>query len=97
MFRTNLSKFRAFYDIPNFNLVLLTIFLREIFLFFTFQDLAFFETAYGQIWLFKFFWTWQPCVCATKKRERMAHLPPLLTCIVVVVAVKTAERTVLIK
>jgi hypothetical protein len=26
--------------------------------FFIFQDLAFFETAYGQIWPFNFFWTW---------------------------------------
>ncbi len=25
-----------------------------------FQDLAFFEAAYGQIWPFLFLWTWQP-------------------------------------
>jgi hypothetical protein len=28
--------------------------------FFIFQDLAFFETTYGQIWPFLIFWTWQP-------------------------------------
>jgi hypothetical protein len=47
MFRTNLSKFEVFYEILNFILVILTIFLREIW-----PYLAFFETAYGQIWPF---------------------------------------------
>jgi len=58
-FWTNLSKFQAFYEIVNFNLVILTKKMRGIWplfgLFFIFQDLAFFETAYGQIWSFYFF------------------------------------------
>jgi len=45
LFWTNLSKFQTFYEIVNFNFGLY---------------LAFFEIAYGQIWPFKFFWTWQP-------------------------------------
>jgi len=31
--------------------------------FLIFEDLAFFETAYGQICPFKFFGTWQPYLC----------------------------------
>jgi len=38
------------------------LYLAFIWPFVIFQDLAFFETAYGQIWPSKFFWTWQPCV-----------------------------------
>jgi hypothetical protein len=48
-----LSKCQAFYEILIFNSVILTNFyLKEIWPFFIFQDLAFFETAYGQIWPF---------------------------------------------
>jgi len=50
-----MSKFQTFYEILHFNLVILTNFLKEIWPFFTFPDLAFFETAYGQIWPFNFF------------------------------------------
>jgi len=53
---TNLSKFWTVYEILNFYLVILTKFLKEIWPFFwpffIFQDLAFFETTYGQIWPF---------------------------------------------
>ncbi len=56
MFWTSLSKFRTFYEILKINLVILAL-IRN---FLIFQDLAFFETAYGQIWPFSFFGTWQP-------------------------------------
>ena len=35
-------------------------FFEENLAFFIFEDLAFFETAYGQILPFLFFWIWQP-------------------------------------
>ncbi len=47
-----MSKSQVFYEILNFTLVILTIFLKEIWALFIFQDLAFFETAYAQIWPF---------------------------------------------
>jgi len=73
MFWTNLSKSQVFYEILNFNLVILTIFLKGnlafIWPFFIFQDLAFFESAYGQIWpnlakfgLFNFFEPGNPVI-----------------------------------
>jgi hypothetical protein len=49
------------------------------------------------VWKEEFVYLFSVCVCATKKRERMAHLPPLLTFVVGVVVVKTAEATILIK
>jgi hypothetical protein len=55
MFSTNLSKFQAFYEILNFNLVILTNILKEIwrlFGLFHFSGFGLFETAYGQIWPF---------------------------------------------
>ncbi len=64
MFWINLSNFQTFYKILNFNLVILKKFWRKFGLyvvFFHFSGFGLFETAYGQIWPYKFFWTWQPC------------------------------------
>jgi hypothetical protein len=51
-----------FYEILTLNLVILTNYWKNwpFTAFFIFEDLAFIETANGQIRLFNFFWTWQP-------------------------------------
>jgi len=57
------AKLEIFYEILTLNFVILTNFLPNfafIWPFFFFEDLAFFETAHGQILPFQFFWTWQP-------------------------------------
>ncbi len=77
-FWTNLSKFQAFYEILKFNLVILTKFLREIWPFFIFQDLDFFETAYGQIWPFNFFGPGNPGLLALWWRSDGVGYIPLI-------------------
>jgi len=56
---TNLSKFQAFYEILNFNLVILTKILRKNWplfgLFFIFQDMAFLKLLMAKFGLFNFF------------------------------------------
>ncbi len=55
-------------------------FLRKIRPFLIFKNLTFFETAYGQIWPFKFFWTWQPWLLIQRmeggQRLTMPHVWP---------------------
>jgi len=50
-----INQIAIFYEILTLYLVILTIFLEKFGLY-----LAFFETAYGQIWPILFFSTWQP-------------------------------------
>jgi len=55
LFWTNLSKFQKFYEILNFNLIILA-----NLAIFHFSGFGLFETTYGQIWPFLIFWTWEP-------------------------------------
>jgi len=63
MFWTNLSKFQAFYEILNFNLAILTIFLRKIWplfgLFSFFRIWPLLKLHMAKFGLLNFFWTWQ--------------------------------------
>ncbi len=63
-FKAYLSKTCNIYEILTLKLVILTNFWRKFGLylaFFHFWWFGLFETTYGQIWPFNFFWTWQPC------------------------------------
>jgi hypothetical protein len=61
MFWTNQSKFRAFHEILNFYLDILTNFEGNL-TFFHFSGFGLFETAYDQIWPFNFFEPGKPAV-----------------------------------
>ena len=78
-----LKKLTLFYEILKDYLVTLANFQRKFCIYFAFflifEDLAFFETAYGQIWPLSLFWSWQPWKVALKRAiASLADKSPLL-------------------
>ncbi len=66
------AKLAIFYEILTLNLVIYANFWGKFGLylaFYRFWGFVLFETAYGQILLFLFFWTWQPWSVAQNKKS----------------------------